>query len=304
MCYFGMSSKCLAHHLRSPRSRPSSIQALTCGCTLLLSGSIADAVGARFMYLAGTLLQTAFVLGCGLSRNALEIILFRGLSGVAVSFCLPSAVSIITSSFVGNRRNMAFAFMGGGQPAGFVVGLVLGGVLTDFVSWRVGFYASAALTGFTFALIFWGLPPSASSADELSWKQRWQQISHEIDWIGAMISSTSLATLSYVFAYVSSPPIHNIATDFTKVRLPATCPTYENHLALHSWLSLLRSCPRSFYGLADRNAWEDQRSYQTLYGGTRFSRRSASPSSSPGVVSMQVAENVVLDIVHDANFLH
>lgn len=152
------------------------------------------------MYLAGTILQTAFVLGCALSRNALEIIMFRGLSGIAVSFCLPSAVSIITSSFTGKRRNMAFAFMGGGQPAGFVVGLVLGGVLTDKASWRVGFYLSAGLTAITFALILWGLPSSANSADELTWKQRWQQITHDIDWIGAIISSTSLAMFSYVFA--------------------------------------------------------------------------------------------------------
>ena len=42
---------------------PSSIQALTNGCSLLLSGSIADALGARFMYLVGCVLQAGFVLG-------------------------------------------------------------------------------------------------------------------------------------------------------------------------------------------------------------------------------------------------
>lgn len=117
---------------------PTSIQALTTGCTLLLAGSIADALGARFMYLAGSILQAGFVLGCGLSKSTTEIIAFRGLSGIALAFCLPSAVAIITRSFVGQRRNFAFAAMGGGQPIGFGLGLALGGVLTDNIGWRVG----------------------------------------------------------------------------------------------------------------------------------------------------------------------
>lgn len=99
--------------------------------------------------------------------NRIEIILFRGLSGIAASFCLPSAVSIITSSFTGRYRDMAFAFMGGGQPAGFILGLVVGGVLTDAASWRVGFYASSAVTAITFVLILWGLPSSPEDAIDM-----------------------------------------------------------------------------------------------------------------------------------------
>jgi len=117
---------------------PSSIQALTNGCTLLISGAIADALGSRFMYLTGCVLQAGFILGCGLSRNSTELIVFRGLSGIALSFCLPPAVSIITHSFTGKRRDLAFASMGGGQPIGFSVGLALGGVLTDTIGWRYG----------------------------------------------------------------------------------------------------------------------------------------------------------------------
>lgn len=152
------------------------------------------------MYLIGCILQAGFVLGCGLSRNGAEIILFRGLSGVAISFCLPSAVSIITSSFTGKRRNMAFAAMGGGQPVGFSVGLSLGGVLTDTIGWRVGFYIAAGVNTLIFAIALWGLPPSANAGARLSWGRKWQQIKNDIDWVGALIASASLAMLSYVFA--------------------------------------------------------------------------------------------------------
>src|ERR1700753_1412995 len=85
---------------------PASIFSLTCGCTLLVSGSVADVVGSSNMYLIGSALQSAFTLACGLSTSGSQLILFRGLAGIATSMCLPSAVSIITSTFVpGKRRN-------------------------------------------------------------------------------------------------------------------------------------------------------------------------------------------------------
>lgn len=66
------------------------------------------------MYLVGSMLQSAFTLGCGLATTGTQLILFRALAGVAISFCLPSAVSIITQTFPsGKRRNIAFASMGG-----------------------------------------------------------------------------------------------------------------------------------------------------------------------------------------------
>lgn len=154
------------------------------------------------MYLTGCVLQAAFVLGCGLCRTGTELILFRALSGVSLSFCLPSAVSLITGSFVGRRRNIAFATMGGGQPVGFAIGLTLGGILTETIGWRVGFYIAAAINAIVFAVGLFGLPKPAGNA-ALTWQQKRQQIAHDIDWVGAMIASTSLATLSYVFASIT-----------------------------------------------------------------------------------------------------
>ncbi|KAK3709977.1 hypothetical protein LTR37_010596 [Vermiconidia calcicola] len=188
---------------------PNSIQALTNGCSLLLSGSIADALGARFMYLVGCVLQVGFVLGCGLSRTSVQLILFRGLSGIALSFCLPSAVAIITRSFVGKRRDYAFAAMGGGQPVGFGVGLALGGVFTDTIGWRWGFYMSAIFDAIIFAVALWGLPASIDSPPgqegpaDFKWSQKFAQMKTEIDWTGALIASASLAMMSYVFATIT-----------------------------------------------------------------------------------------------------
>lgn len=95
---------------------------------------------------------------------------------------------------------MAFACMGGGQPVGFAIGLTLGGVLTDAVSWRLGYYIGAAVSAIIFVGAIWGLPPSADSTGGMSWKQKVNQVRFEIDWIGAIIISSALAMLSYVFA--------------------------------------------------------------------------------------------------------
>jgi len=179
-----------------PPPRPASIYALTCGCSLLLLGSIADVVGSRPMYLIGCLLQSVFTLACGLSRNGTQLIIFRALAGVAISFCLPSAVSIITNTFpTGKRRNAAFASMGGGQPIGFSLGLTLGGVFADSIGWRWGFYVAAMFNTIVFLLAIWGLPKNLDTGPVT-----WRRLVYDIDWVGAIIASTALAMMSYVFA--------------------------------------------------------------------------------------------------------
>ncbi|KAL9630745.1 MAG: hypothetical protein Q9204_004565 [Flavoplaca sp. TL-2023a] len=187
---------------------PVTIQALTCGCTLLLTGSIADVVGSRHTYLVGNFLQTFTSLACGLSKSGVQLIVFRAFAGVAASLCLTSAVSIINDAFVpGRGRNLAFASMGGGQPVGFGLGLTLGGALTSSIGWAWGFYLSAILNGIVFALSMWQLPEGVGKVESVTWKR----LGEEIDWIGALMISAALAMLSYILAIVStdSSEIHD-----------------------------------------------------------------------------------------------
>lgn len=148
------------------------------------------------MYLLGCLLQSAFTLACGLAQDILQLLLFRALAGIAIAFCLPSAVSLITSYFPhGRRRNFAFAMMGSGQPVGFSVGLVMGGLLVDGPGWRIGFIIAAAINTVFLILALFGMPKPAQQT-QLSLRR----LVTDIDWPGALILSTSLGLLSYVFA--------------------------------------------------------------------------------------------------------
>lgn len=196
------------------RHRPSSIYFLTAGCTLLLFGSLADVVGSRTMYLIGCGLQSIITLACGLVRTSTQLIIFRALAGLAISCCLPSAVSIITNTFpLGGRRNIAFGAMGGGQSVGFVLGMVFGGVFTGTIGWRWGFHAAAVINTLVFFTALFGLPKraahvadagDAASGGVMSWRR---QLRSNIDWVGNLIASTSLAMLAYVLAYVPPPEL-------------------------------------------------------------------------------------------------
>ena len=214
----------MARDLNIPASLifwPASIYALTCGCSLILSGAIADVIGSRPMYLIGCVLQTAFTLACGLAQTPFQLIFFRALAGVAIAFCLPSAVSLITTYFPhGGRRNMAFAAMGGGQPVGFGIGLVAGGLLADSsLTWRGGFYLAAGLNTLFFFVTLFGLPIVPRSEPIT-----WNRLITSVDWTGALLLSASLGLLSYCLAALTG--------DITNIHNPATIATLSVALAL------------------------------------------------------------------------
>lgn len=148
------------------------------------------------MYLTGCVLQSGFTLACGLAKTGMQLIVFRALAGVAISFCLPTAVSIITSTFPeGKRRNIAFASLGAGQPIGFSLGLTLGGVFSDTIGWRWGFHVAAIINSAVFVLGFFGLPRVNDKQPHM-----WSRLKNDIDWLGIFIGAASLAMLSYAFA--------------------------------------------------------------------------------------------------------
>ncbi|KAJ5184125.1 major facilitator superfamily domain-containing protein [Penicillium capsulatum] len=183
--------------------------ALATGCTLLISGAVSDAVGSRTVFLLGCFLQSIFCMACGLAQNGLQLILFRIVSGLATSLCLPSAMSIISENFpAGKLRNLAFACMGGGQPVGFGVGILLGGIFADTVGWRWGFHSAAIANTLAVLLSWWFLPRRAES------RVSWHMLVFGIDWIGAVLASAALGLLSYALSIITG--------DVGAVRQPTT----------------------------------------------------------------------------------
>ncbi|KAK2594026.1 hypothetical protein QQS21_008288, partial [Conoideocrella luteorostrata] len=194
---------------------PVQMYTLATGCTLLISGAMSDAVGNRVLFLLGCFLLSIFSMASGLARSGTELIIFRALSGLAASFCLPSAMSIITEHFpTGKLRNNALALMGSGQPIGFGVGLIFGGIFADTVGWRWGFHSAAIAIAPAFLLSLWQLPRN----NEVQRGVLWTRIVFGIDWVGAFIISPALALLSYALAIITDD-VSNIHEAVTIVLL-------------------------------------------------------------------------------------
>lgn len=180
---------------------PQTVVSLVSACTLLLSGSVCDVLGSKNIYLVGSFLQSTFILGAGLAQTGPQILVFRGFMGLAQSMCLTSSVSIIMTSFpAGRRRNVAFACMGGGQPIGFSVGLLLAGILTQTIGWRFGMYLVAGINFALVVLAAFGIDGSKS----ISERGTWVRFKRDIDWVGTLLASASLAMLSYVLASIAA----------------------------------------------------------------------------------------------------
>ncbi|HSU10395.1 MAG TPA: MFS transporter, partial [Pseudonocardia sp.] len=110
--------------------------ALTYGGFLLLGGRAADLYGRSRVFLGGLVLFGVMSLAAGLAPNALLLVAARCVQGIGAALTVPAAVSIIATTFPeGAQRNRALGVFAASASAGFSVGLVLGGVLTDLLGW-------------------------------------------------------------------------------------------------------------------------------------------------------------------------
>ncbi|WP_211342812.1 MFS transporter [Actinomadura pelletieri] len=106
----------------------------------LLFGRVADLFGRRRMLIAGMLLLAGGSLIGGLATSPEVLLAGRVLQGLATAIATPAALSLITTSFPeGPLRARALGLSGALMSAGFTVGAILGGVLTDLLSWRWAF---------------------------------------------------------------------------------------------------------------------------------------------------------------------
>lgn len=122
--------------------------------------------------------------------------MFRAMQGIAVSLCLPTSVAIVANAAPsGRKRNIGFSCLGFVQPIGFSLGMVLEGVILDTVGWRFSYYLCGSLSLALFGVSFWILPK-----DSVVEGSAFIKLKKEIDWVGALMASTSLAIFSYILA--------------------------------------------------------------------------------------------------------
>jgi MFS family permease len=116
---------------------------LTFGGLLVLGGRAADFFGRRRMLLAGLVLFAIASATGGVAMNFPLLAASRAVQGVAAALIAPAALSILTTSYPeGPARNRVIGYFGMTASAGFVVGLLAGGLLVDTVGWRGVFFVN------------------------------------------------------------------------------------------------------------------------------------------------------------------
>ena len=133
-----------------------SAYAILFGGALLLGGRLADLLGRRRLFVTGLALFSASSLLCGLAWSEGSLIAFRGLQGLGGALLAPAALSLLMTTFAeGRERNLALGIYGAASGSGAAVGVLLGGLLTSYLSWSWIFFinvpvgvAAIALTPF------------------------------------------------------------------------------------------------------------------------------------------------------------
>jgi EmrB/QacA subfamily drug resistance transporter len=110
---------------------------LTFGGFLLLGGRLADLLGRRRIFIVGLILFGIASLAGGLAQSDAQLIVARTLQGLGAALISPAALSIVTTTFAeGAERNKALGVWGAVAGAGGAAGVLLGGILTEFLGWE------------------------------------------------------------------------------------------------------------------------------------------------------------------------
>ena len=160
---------------------------LAFGGFLLFGGRTADLFGRRRTLLAG---MAAFIIcsfAIGVSKGPAALIIFRALQGLAAAFMSPAALSIVLVTFNdGPTRNDALGYWPLVSAGGAAAGLLIGGLLTQFLSWRWDFFVNIPIGIIMFVLISRYVPVHEK-----------EETNRGLDIIGAVLITLGLMALVF-----------------------------------------------------------------------------------------------------------
>src|SRR5207342_756695 len=168
--------------------------ALTFGGLLLLGGRAGDLLGRRKMFIAGLLVFSAASLVGGFATSQAWLLTARAVQGAGAAIVAPTALALITTTFSeGKPRNQAMGVYAAMSVAGGAVGLIAGGLLTTYLSWRWVLFVNVPI-GMVAAL-------AAPRVLGESPRQRGR-----FDVPGAVAASGGIATLVYGLSNAATSP--------------------------------------------------------------------------------------------------
>jgi EmrB/QacA subfamily drug resistance transporter len=158
---------------------------LMLGALVLAGGSAADRYGRLRVFLIGVGLFSAASLACGLSPNLAMLIAARAVQGMGAALLVPASLAILGASFDKAGRGQAVGIWAGAGGLTSALGPVLGGWLTDTVSWRAVFLINLPVAALAVTFLILGARESRAAR------------SGPLDWRGALAVTLGLALVTW-----------------------------------------------------------------------------------------------------------
>jgi EmrB/QacA subfamily drug resistance transporter len=160
---------------------------LTFGGFLLLGARAGDILGRRRMFILGLSIFTLASLAIGISQSAGWMLVWRAIQGVGAAILAPSTLALLQTNFPeGHERTRAVSYYAAAAGVSATVGLVLGGILAEWVSWRMGFYINLPIGIGMIVAARAHIPETPRNAGKF-------------DFFGALTSTAGLSALVYSF---------------------------------------------------------------------------------------------------------
>lgn len=124
------------------------IEALVSAAFILIGSRVGDLIGRKRAYMLGLTLYVSGAIAMVFTQSLLPIIIFWAvIGGLGASLYMPAMQSLIHGNFSGKAQAQAYALVGASAAIAAAIGPLLGGFLTTYLSWRVGFALEAVIIG-------------------------------------------------------------------------------------------------------------------------------------------------------------
>src|SRR4026208_821369 len=119
--------------------------ALSFAALMLIGGKLADAYGRRLIFVVGIVIFTLASLWCGLADSGNMLIIARIVQGAGAALMNPATLSIIAATLPPKERGTAIGISAGGSARALAIGPLLGGLLTEHLSWHWIFFVNVPI---------------------------------------------------------------------------------------------------------------------------------------------------------------
>src|SRR5919201_1840747 len=160
--------------------------ALTFATFMLTGGKLADYFGRRRLFIVGMVVFTASSLACGLASNAGFLIGAGTVQGIGAAIMNPATLGIITATFPPRQRGTAIGIWAGTAGMALAIGPLVGGLLTEKVSWGWIFFINVPVGALGALVTLWAVDESRDTSHE-----------QRLDLPGLLTSALGLFSLTY-----------------------------------------------------------------------------------------------------------